>query len=330
VNALKTLQVHVSRLRKELAPGVLVTREHAYELHIEDEDVDARRFEALLESGRGALAAGRPDRALADLEQALALWRGAPLDDLAYEPFAQTEIARLEDLRVAAIEHAIEAKLALGRHGEVIAQLEQLVEEHPYREALHAQLMLALYRADRQADALQAYQNARRHLVEDLGIEPGARLRELEAAVLAQDVALAVREGDDAVVRTGTGEVRAKVSRMTRSLEPRTRTMLAELVVDNVPPRMYPGQFVDVQLRLRRPPRPLVRADALVFRGNSASVAVLDGRRVRMVPVVTGEHDGTTVEVLQGLRGGEEVVLNAGSLADGALVQPVPQGGARR
>jgi predicted ATPase/class 3 adenylate cyclase len=192
VNALKTLQVHVSRLRKELGPGVLVTREHAYELQIDLDELDSHRFEALLEDGRGELAAGNPDRALAALESALALWRGSPLDDLAYEPFAQTEIARLEDLRVAAIVQSIEAKLALGRHGEVIGQLEQLVEEHPYREALRAQLMLALYRADRQADALQAYQNARRQLVEDLGIEPGARLRELEAAVLAQDEALAV------------------------------------------------------------------------------------------------------------------------------------------
>src|SRR5215208_2950355 len=190
-HALKTLQVHVSRLRKELAPGVLVTREHAYELQVDVDELDAHRFEALLEDARGELAAGHPDRALAALQRSLALWRGPPLADLAYEPFAQTEIARLEDLRVAAIEQSIEAKLELGRHGEVIAQLEQLVEEHPYREALHAQLMLALYRAERQADALQAYQDARRQLVEDLGIEPGARLRELEAAVLAQDDSLA-------------------------------------------------------------------------------------------------------------------------------------------
>ena len=191
-NALKTLQVHVSRLRKELAPGVLVTREHGYELQLDVDELDAHRFEALLEDARGELAAGHPDRALAALERSLALWRGPPLADLAYEPFAQTEIARLEDLRVAAIEQAIEAKLELGRHSEVIGQLEQLVEEHPYREALHAQLMLALYRSDRQADALQAYQNARKRLVEDLGIEPGTRLRDLERAVLAQDESLAV------------------------------------------------------------------------------------------------------------------------------------------
>src|SRR6185312_1644445 len=120
--------------------------------------------------------------------------------DLAYEPFAQTEIARLEDLRVAAAEQAIDARLALGRHGEVIGELERLVDDHPYRERLRAQLMLALYRADRQADALQAYQDARRVLVEELGIEPGERLRELEAAVLAQDqsLALPIREPEPA------------------------------------------------------------------------------------------------------------------------------------
>jgi predicted ATPase/class 3 adenylate cyclase len=190
--ALKTLQVHVSRLRKALAPDVLVTREHGYQLQLEPDQVDAHSFERLLDDGRDELGAGDPRRAHASLERALSLWRGTALADFAYEPFAQAEIARLEDLRMAAVEQLIEAKLALGRHTEVIGQLERLVEEHPYREHLRAQLMLALYRADRQADALQAYQNARRQLVEDLGIEPGARLRELEGAVLAQDASLAV------------------------------------------------------------------------------------------------------------------------------------------
>ena len=206
-NALKTLQVHVSRLRKELPPDVLVTREHGYELQLELEEVDAHRFEGLVDDGRGELGAGHPDRALDALERALALWRGAPLVDLAYEPFAQAEIARLEDLRVTAIEESIEAKLALGRQGEVIGQLEQLVEEHPYREHMHAQLMLALYRADRQADALQAYQNARRQLVEELGIEPGARLRELEAAVLAQDASLALERPSQPPRRTAPSDL---------------------------------------------------------------------------------------------------------------------------
>jgi DNA-binding SARP family transcriptional activator len=197
--AAKTVQVYISRLRKALAGGkdngsgaVVVTREHGYELDLEPERLDAHRFARLVAEGRDELAAGRPERAGSALEEALSLWRGPPLADLAYEPFAQREIARLDDLRVGALEHLVEAKLRLGAHAELVGELETLIAEHPYRERLRAQLMLALYRSDRQADALQAYQEARRTLVEELGIEPGERLRELERAILAQDPALAV------------------------------------------------------------------------------------------------------------------------------------------
>jgi class 3 adenylate cyclase/DNA-binding winged helix-turn-helix (wHTH) protein len=192
--AAKTLQVHISRLRKALGGGsaeVVVTREHGYELQVDPEHLDAHRFERLVGEGRAQLDAGRPEAAMPALEQALSLWRGPPLADLAYEAFAQREIARLDELHAVALEWLVEAKLILGRHAEVIGQLESLVDEHPYREGLRAQLMLALYRADRQADALQAYQDARRMLVEELGIEPGERLRELERGILAQDPGLA-------------------------------------------------------------------------------------------------------------------------------------------
>jgi predicted ATPase/DNA-binding SARP family transcriptional activator len=193
----KSLRVHVSRLRRALTAGrgahwgELVTRGHGYALVLDPERLDAHRFERLVAEGRSELAAGRAQRAASALEEALSLWRGRPLDDLAYEPFAQHEIARLDDLHVAALEQLVDARLGLGRHGEVVAQLERLIAEHPYRERLRVQLMLALYRSDRQADALQAYQDARRALVEELGIEPGERLRELERAILAQDPALA-------------------------------------------------------------------------------------------------------------------------------------------
>jgi DNA-binding SARP family transcriptional activator len=202
--AAKTVQVYVSRLRKALAgreaserAGLIATREHGYVLELDPERIDAYRFERLVAEGRNELARGHPERAAAALEGALSLWRGRPLADLAYEPFAQREITRLDDLRVAALEQLIEARLALGAHAELVGQLETLIAEHPYRERLRAQLMLALYRSERQADALQAYQDARRTLVEELGIEPGERLRELERAILAQDPGLAAPLGRD-------------------------------------------------------------------------------------------------------------------------------------
>jgi DNA-binding SARP family transcriptional activator len=199
--AAKTVQVHVSRLRKALersGTGVdretLVTRERGYELRVDPERIDSHRFERLIVAGRRELVASRPERALSLLEEALSLWRGPALAEFAYERFAQAEIARLDELRVGALEELIETKLALRRHAEVVGELESLIAEQPYRERLRAQLMLALYRCDRQADALQAYQDARSRLVEELGIEPGQRLRELEAAILAQDQALAIAD----------------------------------------------------------------------------------------------------------------------------------------
>ena len=194
--ATKSLQVRISRLRKALggegADGAeVVTSERGYELRVGPECVDSHRFERLVDEGRSELAAGRPKQAASTLDGALSLWRGAPLAELAYEPFAQREVARLDDLRMAALEQLIDAKLALGGHAEVVGQIEALIAEHPYRERLRAQLMLALYRGDRQAEALQAYQDTRRKLVDELGIEPGERLRELEQAILAQDPALA-------------------------------------------------------------------------------------------------------------------------------------------
>ena len=194
----KTVQVRISRLRKALTAGgddsrgngLLVTRDYGYELVLDPDRLDSHRFERLAAEGRGELAAGRPEAAVSVLEGALSLWRGEPLGDLAYEPFAQLEIARLRDMRVVVREQLIDAKLALGGHSDVVGELEALIGENPLRERLRGQLMLALSRCERQADALQAYQDARRRLVEELGIEPGQRLRDLERAILAQDPAL--------------------------------------------------------------------------------------------------------------------------------------------
>jgi hypothetical protein len=148
------------------------------------------RFETLLEQGRRELALGEAERASLTLRDALELWRGRPLADLAFEPFAQTEIARLEELRLTAVEARIDADLALGRQDSLVAELETLVAAHPYREGLRVQLMLALYRSGRQAEALETYRRARRTFSEELGIEPSPRLQELEGAILRHDSSL--------------------------------------------------------------------------------------------------------------------------------------------
>ena len=189
-SALNSVHVYVSQLRKALGNGRLETRGRGYLLALEPEQLDLGRFERLLGEGRELLAAGRPERAAKTLRVGLALWRGPPLSDFASEPFAHGEIARLEDLRLAALEERIEADLALARHAELVSELEALVREDPLRERLRAQHMLALYRSGRQAEALDTYQRARRVLAEELGLEPGRTLRELEGAILRQDTEL--------------------------------------------------------------------------------------------------------------------------------------------
>lgn len=149
-----------------------------------------RRFERLVAEGRSSLAAGAPNSAAASLRASLRLWRGYALGDVSYEPFAQVEIGRLEQLRLDAVEDRIEADLALGRHAGVVSELEALVAVHPLRERLHGQLMVALYRCGRRAEALEAYQAARRTPVEELGLEPGPALQRLEQAILQQDASL--------------------------------------------------------------------------------------------------------------------------------------------
>src|SRR5215475_1574845 len=191
------VNVYIWRLRKALQAGSgtegVVTRQGAYLLQAAEEQVDVALFERLADQGRQALAAQAPGRASAVLGEALALWRGAPLADFRFESFAQAEIARLEKLRAEVTEDRIEADLALGRHAHLVGELEALVAADPLRERLHQQLMVALYRCGRQADALAAYQKARRTLAEELGIEPCQPLRQLERAILEQDPSLGPR-----------------------------------------------------------------------------------------------------------------------------------------
>jgi DNA-binding SARP family transcriptional activator len=188
----KILQGYVSQLRKVLATGegdgqLLVTRPPGYALRLEDGQLDTQRFASLAARGRAALAADAAGDAAAVLREALALWRGPPLVEFVYDSFAQDEIARLEELWLAALEDRIDADLSLGRHEEVIAELQSLVARHPLRERLRGQLMIALYRSGRQAEALQAYQVARAGLREELGLEPSRGLQDLEQAILRQD-----------------------------------------------------------------------------------------------------------------------------------------------
>jgi DNA-binding SARP family transcriptional activator len=186
------LQVRISKLRKALGAGgeAIVTRAPGYVIHVGSDRLDLQRFERLVSEAERDLHGGDCAQASAKLADALSLWRGAPLADLAYESFAQPAIARLQELRLVAQELRIEAELALGRHNEVVGELDALVAAHPLREGLRRQLMLALYRSGRQAEALEAYQAARRTLVEHLGIEPGPRLQELERSILRHDRSL--------------------------------------------------------------------------------------------------------------------------------------------
>ncbi len=195
--AAANLHVRLSELRKALRSVAessrLATRAPGYLLQVNSEELDAWRFEALTAAGREALAAGDHAAALELLDHALALWQGPALADLEDLPFARLEAARLEEARLQALESKLEAKLAGGRHGEVLAELETLTTAHPLRERFWYQRLLALYRSGRQAEALRAYRELRSTLVDELGIEPGPELRELEGQILRQDSTLAYR-----------------------------------------------------------------------------------------------------------------------------------------
>jgi DNA-binding SARP family transcriptional activator/tetratricopeptide (TPR) repeat protein len=181
--ARKALQIYVSRLRKLLGRERIVTRAPGYGLQVAPGELDLASVQQLVDEGRP--------------REALSLWRGPALSDFAYERFAQGEIARLEELRLACLEDRVEADFASGRHSSLVGELEALVAEHPLRERFRAQLMLALYRSGRQAEALDVYQDARRTLVDELGIEPGRSLRQLHQAILQQDPALDLGTGDE-------------------------------------------------------------------------------------------------------------------------------------
>jgi DNA-binding SARP family transcriptional activator len=182
--AAKSIHVYVSRLRKEFGPDRLVTRAPGYVLRVDASELDAARFERLLETARQT---ADPAATARTLREADALWRGPALADLAYETSVQADIQRLEELRLTAVEERIDADLAAGRHAELIGELESLVAKHPLRDRLRGQLMLSLYRSSRHAEALNVYRVAQRELSDELGLEPSRELRRIEQAILRQD-----------------------------------------------------------------------------------------------------------------------------------------------
>jgi DNA-binding SARP family transcriptional activator/DNA-binding beta-propeller fold protein YncE/ABC-type branched-subunit amino acid transport system substrate-binding protein len=197
----KTLHVYVSQLRRALGNGRPERRGAGYVLELPAESVDAGRFDELVRRGSELRAAGELETAKALLTDALGLWRGPALADFAYESFAQAEIVRLDELRLVALEERAEIVLALGRHVELVPELEALVQEHPSSERLVAALMLSLYRSGRQADALEVFRQARDRLTEELGLEPGPELKDLQRRILNHDPALGALSAGDLLSR---------------------------------------------------------------------------------------------------------------------------------
>jgi DNA-binding SARP family transcriptional activator len=229
--ARKSVQVRVAGLRRALGDEVVITTGDGYLLRPRPNQLDLHRFEQLLSDGSDALAAGDHTRALATLDEALALWRGPALADFTYESFAQAAIARLEELRAHALELRIEARLDLGVDDRVVGELEDLVATHRFRERLRGQLMLALYRDGRQAEALDVYRRTREEFVAELGIEPGPMLRELQQAVLRQDPSLdRPQPAPDRSILVAPQDER-RFSELVAAAEPLARRPARELIL---------------------------------------------------------------------------------------------------
>jgi DNA-binding SARP family transcriptional activator len=251
--AANAVQVYVSQLRKLLQPGgsrasatgALLTRGRGYQLAVSEAAYDLRTFEARWNEGRDHLHAGDPERAAPILESALALWRGEPLADFRYESFARAEIARLEEIRMAALTDRIECDLALGRHIAAAAELAPLVERHVLHERLRGQLMIALYRSGRQTEALDVFREGRRVLDEEFGLEPGPELTRLHTAILRHDPSLRrSAAGEDGAVATRRRSVGVVVGPAVEPLVPLIgpvakapgRELILTRVLDAAPP----------------------------------------------------------------------------------------------
>ena len=312
VTAVTQVQRQVSDLRKLLGAEVIETRPPGYVLHVDDDRFDLARFERLTaaaERGRGADAA-------ALLGEALALWRGPPLADLEYEPFARAAIARLEELRLAALEVRIELDLELGRHAPAVAELEALVAAHPLRERLRALQMLALYRAGRQADALNAYRETRRILVDEIGIEPSPELQRLHRAILAQEPSLVAAAASRIVVVAATSDA---------SVDPLLGLATAIPGVDLIVVRLVPDEdaVADAARGLAARQLPRTRTAAFTTTDAAADVARLAVSHNAELVVVDASSDLDALSATSPAT----VALVAGREADLERGVAVPFGG---
>jgi DNA-binding SARP family transcriptional activator len=261
--ARKSLQVRIAALRRALAEGTIVTRGGSYLIRVEPEQLDLHRFERLLSDGRQALADGEAEAAGAMLSEALALWRGPALADSDDEAFADPAVARLDELRLTALELRVEADLALGRHRELVGELTELVATHPLRERLRGQLMLALYRDGRQAEALDLYQRTRQTFTAELGIEPGPALQELQRAVLRQEAELALPklvEAERSILVAPQGDDFETLLELAESLvrRPARELILARLVL--------PGGHIETEAARANEHRQELRARGIAAR----------------------------------------------------------------
>ncbi len=292
--AATAIQVHVSQLRKVLGRGVIVTQRPGYVIRVADGELDLRRFEEAIGRARGAA----PAEAARLLTEALALWRGVPLAELDM-PFAGVARARLEERRLAALERRIDADLELARHAELVPELEGLVQEHPLRERLRGQLMLALYRCGRQADALDTYRAGRRLLDEELGLEPGEGLRRLERAILEQDGSLSAAAAQ-ALPKPRAAErpTRAEVVRPARQ-----QRKIVTLVFCDLAESTAMGDAIDPEVLEGRLRRYFERMEAIVERhGGVVEKFIGDAVMAVFGVPVAHEDDG-----LRGLRAAAEM-----------------------
>jgi DNA-binding SARP family transcriptional activator len=293
------VQVTVSRLRKVLGSDRLLTRTPGYLLRVAPGECDRDVFQQLLDEARRELSQSRPAEAAKMLRRALGLWRGEPFADFRYEPFAQAEIARLEELRLSCLEDRVEADLALSRHAELVSELEALTREHPLRQRPRAQLMLALYRCGRHADALAVYQATREHLLEELGIEPGSELRELHQAILRQDTELELPAAPSAAEAAEASGSEPKPS--SPPPPPAVRKTVTVLVTGTGEPAG--GAPLDPELRRRTADRAFVEIAPVLERHGASVERLQDGRLMGVFGVPAAHED----DALRAVRAGVEL-----------------------